>query len=77
MPAIKSDCPTRAEINRHFVISYEVQGEKGSKLIGAGKYESLVGEKLKIKHFNEVLSGKRYQYTFKIRNRLTIKFRSK
>ncbi len=77
MPAIKSDCPTRAEINRHFVISYEIQGEKGSKLIGAGKYADLVGEEMKTRHFNEVLNGKRYQYTFKIRNRLKIKFRSK
>lgn len=77
MPAVKSNNPTNAEINRHFVIRYQVVTEKGTKLIGAGKYSSLVGEELKIKHFKKVLEGGQQVYTFLIRNRLKIKFHSK
>jgi hypothetical protein len=77
MPAIKSHNPTAAEINKHFVIRYEVATEKGTKLIGAGKYNQLVGEELKIKHFKKVLDGQAQVYTFLIRNRLKIKFHSK
>lgn len=77
MPAIRSHNPTNAEINKHFVIRYEVATEKGTKLIGAGKYNQLVGEELKIKHFKKVLQGEQQVYTFLIRNRLKIKFHSK
>lgn len=77
MPAVKSNNITNAEINRHFVIRYQVATEKGTKLIGAGKYASLVGEELKIKHFKKVLEGGQQVYTFLIRNRLKIKFHSK
>lgn len=57
MPAKKSTNPTNATINKHFVIRYEIPEEKGTKLIGAGKYHTLVGEELKIKHFKKVLDG--------------------
>lgn len=77
MLAVKSHNPTTAEINKHFVIRYQVATEKGTKLIGAGKYSTLVGEELKIKHFNKVLDGQAQVYTFLIRNRLKIKFHSK
>lgn len=77
MAAVKSHNLTNAEINRHFVIRYEVATEKGTKLIGAGKYKDLVGEELKIKHFKKVLEGDAQVYTFLIRNRLKIKFHSK
>lgn len=77
MPAKKSTDPTNAKINKHFVIRYQVATEKGTKLIGAGKYKDLVGEELKIKHFKKVLEGNLQIYTFLIRNRLKIKFHSK
>ncbi|CAM3968136.1 hypothetical protein FLCU109888_11485 [Flavobacterium cucumis] len=77
MSVKKSNNPIIAEINRHFVIRYEVVSEKGTKLIGAGKYKDLVGEELKIKHFKKVLEGGSQVYTFLIRNRLKIKFHSK
>ena len=77
MPALKSSNPTNAMINRNFVIRYQETGKKGTFLIGAGKYATLVGEELKIKHFNKVLQGEAQQYTFLIRNRLKIKFHSK
>lgn len=77
MPALKSKNKETTLINKHFVIRYEVATEKGTKLIGAGKYSQLVGEELKIKHFKTVLDGGLQQYTFKIRNRLKIKFHSK
>lgn len=77
MAALKSDNPTRADINKHFVIRYQNVGEKGTKLIGAGKYSALVGEGIKIKHFKTVLGGGLGKYTFKIRNRLKIEFHSK
>lgn len=77
MTAIRSNNCTNAKINKHFVIRYEVATEKGTKLIGAGKYNQLVGEELKIKHFNKVLEGDAQVYTFLIRNRLKIKFHSK
>jgi len=77
MPAQKSNNQENAWINRHFVIRYENTNEKGTKLIGAGKYHTLVGEELKIKHFKKVLEGDAQIYTFLIRNRLKIKFHSK
>lgn len=77
MSAKKSNNPINAEINKHFVIRYEVATEKGTKLIGAGKYNQLVGEELKLKHFKKVLEGQQQVYTFLIRNRLKIKFHSK
>ncbi len=77
MPAKKSSNPTNAIINRNFVIKYQETDKKGTKLIGAGKYSTLVGEQLKIKHFKKVLEGQEQHYTFLIRNRLKIKFHSK
>lgn len=77
MPALKSKNKETAEINKHFVIRYEKADEKGTRLVGAGKYSQLVGEQLKIKHFKKVLEGDAQVYTFLIRNRLKIKFHSK
>ena len=77
MAAIKSNNPTNAIINRNFVIRYQIVNEKGSKLIGAGKYCNLVGEELQIKHFKKVIQGGLDKYTFLIRNRLKINFHSK
>lgn len=75
--AKKSNDPINALINKNFVIRYEVATEKGTKLVGAGKYNILVGEELKIKHFEKVLNGDAQVYTFLIRSRLKIKFHSK
>lgn len=77
MPALKSDNPTRANINKNFLIRYQITGEKGTKLIGAGQYAKLVGEELKIKHFKRVLSSKEQQPVIKLRNRLKIIFQRK
>lgn len=77
MPAKKSSNPTNAIINKNFVIRYETTEEKRTKLIGAGKYHTLVGEELKIKHFKKVLEGQEQVYIFLIRSRLKIKFHSK
>lgn len=77
MPAQKSKNRENVIINKNFIIRYENTNEKGTKLIGAGKYHTLVGEELKIKHFKKVLDGDAQIYTFLIRNRLKIKFHSK
>ena len=77
MSALKSSNPTNVIINKNFIIRYQNTDEKGSNLVGAGKYEQLVGEELKIKHFNKVLKGGLDKYTFLIRNRLKITFHSK
>ena len=77
MGALKSSNPTNAIINKNFIIRYKNTDEKGSKLIGAGKYSQLVGEELKIKHFNKVLHSGLDKHTFLIRSRLKIVFHSK
>lgn len=77
MSALKSSNPTNAIINRNFIIRYQTTDEKGTKLVGAGKCEQLVGKELKIKHFNKVLQGGLDKHTFLIRNRLKITFHSK
>ena len=38
MSALKSSNPTNAIINRNFIIRYQNTDEKGTKLVGAGKY---------------------------------------
>lgn len=77
MPALKSSNPLVAMINKNFIIQVENVSEKQKKLIGAGQYVKVVGEELKIKHFNKVLGGGMQKYTFLIRNRLRINFWSK
>lgn len=75
--AKKSIDPIIAEINKNFLIRVKKANEKHTFLLGAGQYKDLVGEKLKNKHFKEVLGKGLQVFTFKIRNRLTIKFISK
>ncbi|MUV03184.1 hypothetical protein GN157_05625 [Flavobacterium rakeshii] len=77
MPAVKSNNPERAFINKHFVIRITDVATNTTRLVGAGKYSGVVGEKLKIKHFQKVSEGKAHSYMFLIRNRLKIKFHSK
>ncbi len=77
MPAIKSSNSINAIINRNFIIRYKNTDEKSTKLVGAGKYSQLVGEELKIKHFNKVLNSRLDKHTFLIRSRLKITFHSK
>ncbi len=82
MPALKSDNPTNAMINRNFVIRVlENPSENhysNTKLTTAKRLSNyLQDEKLKIKLFNKVLDGGKQEYTFHIRNRLKINFRSK
>lgn len=78
MPALKSDNPLNAMINLNFVIKVQNPGQKTWQLTTARKCILFIkDEKLKLKLFDKVLDGKAQQYTFKIRNRLTIKFHSK
>lgn len=65
------------DINKNFVIRYTDQNTGVSKLVGAGKYSDLVGEKFKTKHFKKVLNGRSSKYTFKLRRGLKIEFCSK
>lgn len=76
--ALKSNNPTNAMINRNFIIQVKEPDWKKTKLTSANKCINYIkDEKLKIKLFNEVLSGQKQIYTFKIRKRLIIKFYSK
>ena len=68
---------TQVFINKNFVIKYKLASENRFRLIGAGKYSTIVGEELKNKHFNKLLQSQAQTSTFLIRNRLTIKFHSK
>lgn len=90
MPAVKSDNPLHAEINRYFNISvYEFKGVAmvNGKQVNTYTYEGInsanevaayIGdEKLKIKLFNEVLDSGLDRYTILIRKRLKIIFYSK
>ena len=72
---MKSIEPTVTNINRHFVIRYwfEKTPEK-TFLIGAGKYETLVGRKKRIRHFNSVFKGQERCYTFQPKKGLRVKF---
>ena len=78
MPALKSDNPTNAMINKNFIIQVIVPEEKETKLTTANKIINYIkDEEIKIKLFKEIMSGGRQKYTFKIRNRLTINIWSK
>ena len=72
-----SSNPQVAKINLNFLIRWKNQNENKTNLISAGQYNKLVGENLKIKHFNKVLNGGLDKYTFYIRKRLKIEFVSK
>ena len=69
--------PSTKIINENFIIRYKNDKESFTRLIGAGQYSKLVGEKLKNKHFKRVLNDGLDKHTFKIRNRLRIDFVSK
>lgn len=82
MPALKSHNPTNAFINKNFIIRVLVNPNenqvKNTKLTSANKLSGYINdEKLKIKLFNKVLDGRKYKYSFLIRNRLKIDFHSK
>ena len=77
MAAVRSINRENVYINQNFVIRVQNVPEKTSFLVGAGKYHTIVGEELKIKHFKTVLERGLQHYTFKLRNRLIIKFHSK
>lgn len=82
MPALKSDNPTNAMINRNFVIRVLVNPHENhysnTKLTTAKRLSNyLHDDKLKIKLFNKVLDGQKQEYVFLIRKRLKINFRSK
>lgn len=66
------------EINKNFIIRYSYYKlENITYLIGAGKYNTIVGKKKQIEHFREALQYKRDKLTFKIRGSLKIEFISK
>ena len=73
----KSENKTRAFINKNFFIRYKETDMKRNALIGAGRYHLLVGERLRDKHFEKVISSDLENYTFKIRGRIIINFISK
>jgi hypothetical protein len=80
--ALKSNNPTNALINRHFIIRVLDNPKenlvKNTKLTSANKLSGYLNdETLKIKLFNKVLDGGKDKYTFLIRNRLKIDFHSK
>lgn len=77
MPAVRSKNRDNVFINQNFVIRYQNLPDNKTRLIGAGKYHTIVGEDLKNKHFHKVINGQQDSYTFLIRNRLKIKFCSK
>ena len=77
MPALKSNNKERMLINKHFLIRITDVATGHTKLVGAGRYVTVVGEELKIKHFKKVLEGREQSYTFLLRKRLKIKFHSK
>lgn len=80
--ALKSNNPTNAYINRHFIIRVLENPKenplKHTKLTSANKLSRFLNdEQLKIKLFKKVLDGGKDKYTFLIRNRLKIDFHSK
>lgn len=77
MPALKSNNPTNAQINKNFVIRIKKADQKGTFLVSANKYRQLLNEKLAQKHFKKVLEGGLDNYTFKLRKRLIINFHGK
>lgn len=78
MPAVKSSNPTNAIINRNFIIRVTPTDSKITKLTSANKLSNyLKDEKLKIKLFSKAINGTKQEYTFLIRKRLKIVFRSK
>lgn len=56
-------------------ITYEPKGK--TYLKSAGKYNDLVGQELRDKHFKSVLSGQKQVYTYRLRRGLKINFISK
>lgn len=78
MKALKSDNPTNALINKNFFIRVKLPDEKKNRLTSAKQcIKYILDEEIKIKLFKKVLEGRQQNYTFKIRNRLTINFHSK
>ncbi|RDI07060.1 hypothetical protein [Flavobacterium sp. AG291] len=90
MPAVKSDNPLHAEINKYFnvhiseYVSTEIiDGKKINKykragICSANEVSQYIGdEELKIKLFNKVLECGMDRYTTLVRNRLKIDFYSK
>jgi len=69
----------RPEINKHFIIrvTFIQEPENEVRLIGAGRYYTIVDEKLVLKHFKKVLSEGADKYVFKMRGRRKIEFVSK
>jgi len=79
--AVKSKNRMNVFINQNFIIRVQELKETDSKLIkltSANKLSNyLQDEELKIKLFNKAMHGGKQQYTFLIRKRLKIVFRSK
>ena len=69
----------RPEINRHFLIrvTFIQEPENEVRLIGAGRYYTIVSEQLVLKHFKKVLSEGKDKHVFKLRGRRRIEFVSK
>ncbi|WP_026704965.1 hypothetical protein [Flavobacterium soli] len=66
------------EINKNFIIRYSFHKlDKITSLIGAGKYNTIVGREKQIEHFRKVLESKQDKVTFKIRGSLKIDFINK
>lgn len=82
MAAVKSKNRTNVEINKNFIIRVlEFPKENPvnkTRITSANKLSGFIlDEELKLKLFAKVLEGRKYKYTFLIRNRLKIDFHSK
>jgi len=78
MNALPSANRLEAKINFNFVVKVRYPNDPDWSLTTARKLsQHLKNEEMKNKLFKRVLEGGQYQYTFKIRNRLKIKFHSK
>lgn len=79
--AVKSKNRMNVFINKNFIIRVQELKETDSKLIkltSANKLSNyLQDEELKIRLFNKAINGGKQEYTFNIRKRLKIVFRSK
>jgi len=79
--AVKSNNRLNVAINQNFVIRVQEISEndtKPIKLTSANKLSNYINDdELKIKLFNKALQCQKQEYTFLIRKRLKIVFRSK
>jgi hypothetical protein len=74
---IKSDSPSRARINKNFLIRWKTLDQKNMRLIGAGRYMNLVGEELAQRHFSKALSSNKQKIIIRIYGKMLVHFVAK